>query len=103
MGDVIPYIFCLGTGGESSKTSQADRARHPDEVRKAERDCLIGATPGPSLGMWFFDVSEHYLVLWKQIMIIICPSRYCHLLKGCVRGLRELIIRDLRNALVSEK
>jgi DNA polymerase alpha subunit A len=39
VGDVIPYIFCLGTGGESSK---ADRARHPDEVRKAEKDCLIG-------------------------------------------------------------
>ena len=100
VGDVIPYIFCLGTGGESSK---ADRARHPDEVRKAEKDCLIGAAPGPSLSMWFFDVSEPYLVLWKQITIIICPSRYCHRLKGCARGLRELIVCDLRNALVSEK
>ncbi|KDQ50145.1 hypothetical protein JAAARDRAFT_74363 [Jaapia argillacea MUCL 33604] len=31
-GDVIPYIFCLGTDGETAKTGQADRARHPDEV-----------------------------------------------------------------------
>lgn len=41
-GDVMPYIFCLGSGGESSKTGQADRARHPDEVRKADNDCKIG-------------------------------------------------------------
>jgi len=40
-GDVVPYIFCLGSGGESSKTGQADRARHPDEVRKADTDCQI--------------------------------------------------------------
>ncbi|TFK90825.1 hypothetical protein K466DRAFT_516455 [Polyporus arcularius HHB13444] len=33
-GDVIPYIFCLGEGGETSKTAQADRAMHPDEVRR---------------------------------------------------------------------
>jgi DNA polymerase alpha subunit A len=41
-GDVIPYIFCLGPGGESSKNAQADRARHPDEVRKAENNLQIG-------------------------------------------------------------
>ncbi|KAH9479795.1 DNA polymerase alpha catalytic subunit [Psilocybe cubensis] len=34
-GDVIPYIFCLAEGEESSKTGQADRAKHPDELRKA--------------------------------------------------------------------
>ncbi|EIW58350.1 DNA-directed DNA polymerase alpha catalytic subunit POL1 [Trametes versicolor FP-101664 SS1] len=33
-GDVIPYVFCLGEGGESSKTAQADKAKHPDEVRR---------------------------------------------------------------------
>ncbi|KAI0358255.1 hypothetical protein OH77DRAFT_1256462 [Trametes cingulata] len=33
-GDVIPYVFCLGEGGESAKTSQADKAKHPDEVRR---------------------------------------------------------------------
>ncbi|KAH9849847.1 hypothetical protein C2E23DRAFT_887828 [Lenzites betulinus] len=33
-GDVIPYVFCLGDSGESSKTAQADKAKHPDEVRR---------------------------------------------------------------------
>ncbi|TFK51987.1 hypothetical protein OE88DRAFT_1658731 [Heliocybe sulcata] len=40
-GDVIPYVFCLGADGETAKTGQADRARHPDEVRKAGSDCKI--------------------------------------------------------------
>ncbi|KAI0692497.1 hypothetical protein BC835DRAFT_1407020 [Cytidiella melzeri] len=34
-GDVIPYIFCLGDGGVSAKSAQADRAKHPDEIRRA--------------------------------------------------------------------
>ena len=34
IGDVIPYVFCLSEGEESAKTAQADRAKHPDEVRK---------------------------------------------------------------------
>ncbi|KAK2465466.1 hypothetical protein APHAL10511_002358 [Amanita phalloides] len=32
-GDVIPYIFCK-EGEDSSKTLQADRAKHPEEVRR---------------------------------------------------------------------
>lgn len=40
-GDVIPYIFCLGADGETAKTGQADRARHPDEVRRAGSECKI--------------------------------------------------------------
>ncbi|KAI0796194.1 hypothetical protein C8Q75DRAFT_863184 [Abortiporus biennis] len=40
-GDVIPYVFCLGEGGESSKTAQADKAKHPDEVRKAGSELQI--------------------------------------------------------------
>lgn len=47
-GDVIPYIFCLegkttegpGSGG---KTGQAERARHPEEIRKAAEELKIGA------------------------------------------------------------
>lgn len=35
-GDVVPYIFCLGPNGESSKSGQADRAYHPDEIRKSK-------------------------------------------------------------------
>jgi len=42
VGDVILYIFCLGPGGESSRNAQADGARHPDEVRKAENNLQIG-------------------------------------------------------------
>jgi DNA polymerase alpha subunit A len=33
-GDVIPYIFCVGDG-ESGKTAQAERARHPDEIKRS--------------------------------------------------------------------
>jgi hypothetical protein len=35
MGDVIPYIFCTADGEESTKALQAERAKHPDEVRKS--------------------------------------------------------------------
>ncbi|POW04709.1 hypothetical protein PSTT_10205 [Puccinia striiformis] len=36
-GDVIPYIFCLGEDGSSStRSAQADKARHPDELRRAD-------------------------------------------------------------------
>ncbi|EFP82360.2 DNA-directed DNA polymerase alpha catalytic subunit pol1 [Puccinia graminis f. sp. tritici] len=36
-GDVIPYIFCLGEDGSSStRSAQADKARHPDELRLAD-------------------------------------------------------------------
>ena len=34
MGDVIPYIFCVSPGDESAKGVQADRAKHPDELKK---------------------------------------------------------------------
>ncbi len=41
-GDVIPYIFCFGDGGETAKNAQADRAKHPDEIRKVGSDLNIG-------------------------------------------------------------
>ncbi|KAH7920526.1 hypothetical protein BV22DRAFT_1073766 [Leucogyrophana mollusca] len=34
-GDVIPYVFCITPGEESAKSAQADRAKHPDEFKKA--------------------------------------------------------------------
>ncbi|TDL23727.1 DNA polymerase alpha catalytic subunit [Rickenella mellea] len=41
-GDVIPYIFCLGEDGQAStKTAQADKAHHPDEIRKADSTLQI--------------------------------------------------------------
>lgn len=33
-GDVIPYIFCLGEDDSTAKSAKADRAHHPDELRK---------------------------------------------------------------------
>lgn len=33
VGDVIPYIFCVGD--ESEKGVQAERAKHPDELKRA--------------------------------------------------------------------
>lgn len=44
-GDVIPYVFCLGDGGESSKGAQAERAKHPDEIRRAGSGLKIGQRP----------------------------------------------------------
>lgn len=41
-GDVIQYIFCLGPNGESSKSGQADRAYHPDEIRRSKGELKIG-------------------------------------------------------------
>lgn len=41
-GDVIPYVFCLGDNGESAKSAQADKAKHPDEVRRAASELKIG-------------------------------------------------------------
>lgn len=41
-GDVIPYIFCLNEGEASAKSAQADRAKHPDEVRRAGPELKIG-------------------------------------------------------------
>ncbi|ESK81512.1 dna polymerase alpha catalytic subunit [Moniliophthora roreri MCA 2997] len=40
-GDVVPYVFCLLEGEETVKTAQADRARHRDELRKADSDHKI--------------------------------------------------------------
>jgi DNA polymerase alpha subunit A len=41
-GDVIPYIFCLEDGQESAKSGQADRAHHPDELRRGDNNLRIG-------------------------------------------------------------
>lgn len=69
MGDVIPYVFCLGDDGSSaSKTAQADRAYHPDEVRKA----------GSTLRIDF----EHYLAL--QVLPPI--ERLCDSIQGTDRA-----------------
>lgn len=39
--DVIPYIMCLGDDGKSAKTAQADRAFHPDDLRRQGSELKI--------------------------------------------------------------
>ncbi|ORX36128.1 hypothetical protein BD324DRAFT_642777 [Kockovaella imperatae] len=39
--DVIPYIMCLGADGKSAKTAQADRAFHPDDLRRQGSELKI--------------------------------------------------------------
>ena len=41
-GDVVPYIFCASGSGDISKTAQADKAHHPDEIRRADGSLQIG-------------------------------------------------------------
>ena len=40
--DVIPYIMCLGTDGKSARSAQADKAFHPDDLRRQGSELKIG-------------------------------------------------------------
>ena len=40
--DVIPYIICLGDDGKSARSAQADRAFHPDDLRRQGSELKIG-------------------------------------------------------------
>ena len=86
-GDVIPYVFCLGDGGESSKSAQAERAKHPDEIRRAGSELKIGESPHSQMRMAFSDVVlpldyEYYLS--QQILP---PSeRLCEPIEGTDRS-----------------
>ena len=54
-GDVIPYIFCVAQGEESAKTGLAERAKHPDELRKAgDGGLVIGGLLPLGFGFGFF-------------------------------------------------
>ncbi|KDN44709.1 hypothetical protein K437DRAFT_274495 [Tilletiaria anomala UBC 951] len=64
-GDVIPYIFCKPEGNAAlTKSAQADRAFHPDELRRAESKLVIDY--------------EHYLSL--QVLPPI--ERLCESIEG---------------------
>jgi len=41
-GEVITYVFCLGSDGKTSKSAQADHAFHPDEFRRKDSGLKIG-------------------------------------------------------------
>lgn len=58
-GDVIPYLFCLGTDGVSSRTAQAEKAKHPDEVRRGGDDTKIGSSDRD-----FFPIEHDLMSAW---------------------------------------
>lgn len=55
-GDVIPYVFCMGEDGTTAKSAKADRAHHPDELRKTGSTLKIGEGDESNVGavyLWF--------------------------------------------------
>ncbi len=85
MGDVIPYIFCLGEDGASStKSAQADRAHHPDELRKKDSELKVDY--------------EHYLAL----QILPPVERLCESIEGTDRSrLAECLVWTQPSTLTS--
>lgn len=84
-GDVVPYVFCLGEDGQTAKTAQADRAQHPDELRKVGNEfkigmslCFCNHTLESKLSLDF----EHYLS--QQILPPI--ERLCEPIDGTDRA-----------------
>lgn len=83
-GDVIPYVFCLSEGEESAKTAQADRAKHPDEVRK-DLGLAVGKMQKDSLlGMSLNLLSDYDHYLSNQILPPI--ERLCEPIQGTDRS-----------------
>lgn len=39
--DVIPYVMCLGADGKAARSAQADRAFHPDDLRRQGSELRI--------------------------------------------------------------
>ena len=82
-GDVIPYVFCLSEGEESAKTAQADRAKHPDEVRK-DSGLTVGKMHDFSLEVLLNLVSDYDHYLSNQILPPI--ERLCEPIEGTDRS-----------------
>lgn len=94
-GTVVQYIFCRAEGEESSKTAQADRAKHPDEIKRSEGELKIGRLPS------HFLIWRQGLTQLAQITSFILPIRSSLLLNGCAIPLKGLIVHALQNAWVS--
>lgn len=73
-GDVMQYVFCLNKDEKSAKSAQADRAYHPDELRKSP-DLKLGTFRSLRslsillLPTYWFVFSIH------QILNIICRCK----------------------------
>jgi DNA polymerase alpha subunit A len=87
-GDVIPYIFCAGEADVTGNSAQAERARHPDELRKAGSETQAGLY-SPSLG---FAYRLIILVLFLQTTSITLHIRFCRQSSVFVIRLKELTV-----------
>ena len=92
-GDVIPYIFCSGEADATGNSAQAERARHPDELRKAAPEIPAGLY-SPSLGIAcrllilvlfsqttsitshirFYRQSSDFVIRLKELTVLVSPS-----------------------------
>ena len=83
-GDVVPYVFCLPDPAEPTKTSLSDRARHPDDVRRAGSELKIGGFLGygiSEVGLTFHTDFEYYIA--NQVLPPI--ERLCDPIEGTER------------------
>ncbi|KAG6896542.1 hypothetical protein C0992_007538 [Termitomyces sp. T32_za158] len=85
-GDVIPYVFCLEEGKEMAKTGQAERAKHPDEVRRAGSELKIGQSAGSLLeqGCLIDSAPDFEYYLTHQVLPPI--ERLCEPIEGTDRA-----------------
>ena len=89
--DVVPYIMCLGDDGKAARTAQADRAFHPDDLKRQGSELRIG--PVSSTSPTFADLT--------QIMISTSIRKYCNLSSDYAIPLRARNDHALRSVLVS--
>jgi DNA polymerase alpha subunit A len=72
-GDVIPYIFCSADGDGAGSSVQAERARHPDELRKAGSEAQTGEySPRPELLWRFYSFGRVFFS--HRLRILSCTS-----------------------------
>jgi DNA polymerase alpha subunit A len=85
-GDVIPYLFCLAEGEDTAKTAQADRAKHPDEVRRAGAGLKIGENI--VIFLYFIRVHGHLLDFQHYLSQQVLPpvERLCDPIEGTDRS-----------------
>jgi len=82
IGQVIPYIFCIASTDDKSdvKLTQAERAKHPDELRRSEGTLLI----------------DHEFYLSNQILPPI--ERLCDPIEGTDRARLAECLGECRRA-----
>lgn len=85
-GDVIPYVFCLGDNAETAKSAQADRAKHPDEVRRAGTELKIGEALIVSCYHLASDIRRKDFEYYVSQQILPPIERLCEPIEGTDRA-----------------